>query len=155
MICHHRKIVLEFVNQVLYFWVLDFNNERVRQFGVLCRYYKIISLRNQHFDIVHSVSQIMITNVQCFFFDYLVCSKMSRLYVGVLTGSISSSFLIECISYTLTLLLLFNDEIWLSLIAFIFDQWVLAYVFQYFLAAFFFFLPFWDVIIGWFILQSF
>ena len=106
---------------------------------MLSGYNQIISLRYEHFDSVISITKIMLTIVQSFLFDNLVLLIL-QLHL-ILSRCVPSCFLIESVTYACTLLFLFDDEIWLVIIAFFLNQRVFTNSFQNICSIFFIFLP--------------
>ena len=121
---------------------------------MLSRNYEVISLRNQHFNIVWSISQIIDSCIKSFLFDYLISRKLVRLHL-VLSLSITSGLFIECITNACTFNFLFNNEIRLAVNStFFINQRVFTDVLQHTFSVDFISLPSGKVIIGRFILKS-
>ena len=121
---------------------------------MLSRNYEVISLRNQHFNIIWSIPQIINSSIKSFLFDYLISSKWVRLHL-VLSLSITSGLFIESIANACTFNFLFNNEIRLAVNStFFINQRVFTDVLQHTFSVDFISLPSGNVIIGRFILQS-
>ena len=122
------------------FAVFDFDDERVWEFHVLGGNHEIIGLRNQHFNVVCSISKIVYSSIKCFLFDYLISRKLIRLHL-ILPLRITSSFLVKGISNTSTFNFFLNNEIWLAVHTFFIDQRVFTDVLENVFSLNFFFLP--------------
>ena len=100
---------------------------------------QVVSLRNEHFNVVHAVAKVVVSVVQSFLFDNLVGGEMSSLHRILSSGEpllllgVKTSPLRGSISFS-------DDEVWLEAVSLV--KWILANVSHYALFALIFFLPF-------------
>lgn len=151
MLSHHVEIIVELIDQVVDFRKLNFDDEGIRQLSMLSWNYQIVSLRNEHFDMIVTISKIMLSCIEGLLFYYLICGWL--LLHLILPSGISFGFSICIVADAF--IFPFDDEIRLAMVSFFFDQWIFTYVFEHLFSFFFIFLPLQNVIISWFILESF
>ena len=134
----------------------NFNDEWIWKVFVLSRYDQIVLLRNEHFNVVITIAKFMLTDIERLLFDNLITEESIWPNLGWITSTcISFSFLIKCLSSALTLFLLLNNEIRLTVLRYailFFNQWEFTDISQHFFTGVFLFLPVTNIVTGFLLL---
>jgi len=114
-LCHEAKVLAELPDQMVYLWLLYFNNERVRKLDVLRRNDEIVCLRYEHLDEVEAVAEVVLASIQRLFLHNLIYNRLIEAASDLRSGHTVAHFLlVECLARARRLFLLLDDEFWLT-----------------------------------------